>query len=394
VCFQAGTCPGGSDPFVRWTYDKVGNRLTAERPGQTLTYTHNALDQLTAVGSTSFTYDQNGNQLTRGTARTYAYDQANRMKSATVSGTTTTYSYDGDGVRLQASTGPSASENTSFLWDLNQALPQLALERDGAGALLRRYTYGVKRLTMVSGSTTSYYHSDGLGSVAAITGGAGNTRWTYAYESFGIIRTEQQGSGTQPANFLKFTGEYLDPTGLYHLRARQYDPTWSRFLSPDPVEPGTGSPYTASYMYAGNRPTVMVDPSGAMFRPADAGQRAARESTSPVDEPWLRPDAPSARRTVFVHYSGSWDRSAHIVFWTGAGRISWEWLVEDRSHQTQYIRGGISEFAGCRRDIAPCINHLRWDPAPRFRVIRIGITAENPLVIAKWLGDRWFWLPS
>jgi RHS repeat-associated protein len=279
VCFQAGTCPGASDPFVRWTYDRVGNRLTAERPGQTLTYTHNALDQLTAVGSTSFTYDQNGNQLTRAT-RVYTYDQANRMQSAAVSGTTTMYSYDGDGVRLQASTGPSASEKTNVLWDVNQALPQLALERDGAGGLLRRYSYGLQRLTMVSGSTTSYYHHDGLGSVSAITGGAGNTRWTYAYEPFGIIRTEQQGSGTQPANFLKFTGEYLDPTGLYHLRARQYDPTWSRFLSPNPLDPGVGSLGESAYSYAGNRPTVMVDPSGETYQPSSDGQLAAFEASS------------------------------------------------------------------------------------------------------------------
>jgi hypothetical protein len=32
VCFQAGTCPGASDPFIRWSYDGVGNRLTETRP--------------------------------------------------------------------------------------------------------------------------------------------------------------------------------------------------------------------------------------------------------------------------------------------------------------------------------------------------------------------------
>jgi RHS repeat-associated protein len=300
VCFQAGACPGPSDPFLRLTYDKVGNRLTSERPGQSLAYVHNALDQLTAVvGATSFTYDQNGNQLTRGTARTYAYDQANRMKSATVSGATTTYSYDGDGVRLQASTGPSASEKTNFLWDVNQALPQIALERDGAGALLRRYSYGVQRLTMVAGSTTSYYHHDALGSVASVTGGAGNTRWTYSYEPFGLIRTEEQGSGTQPANLVRFTGEYLDSTGLYHLRARQYDPTWSRFLSPDPVSSAVDSAFIASYVYAANRPTVMVDRSGLVFEPAEDGKLAAGDATSrapDIYKPRLRPRWPYSRQ--------------------------------------------------------------------------------------------------
>ena len=27
VCYQASPCTGGSDPFIRWTYDPVSNRL-------------------------------------------------------------------------------------------------------------------------------------------------------------------------------------------------------------------------------------------------------------------------------------------------------------------------------------------------------------------------------
>jgi hypothetical protein len=58
----------------------------------------------TAPVITSFTVDANGNTLTRG-SDTFSYDQVNRLKSATVSGVTETYSYDGDGVRF---TGRSA----------------------------------------------------------------------------------------------------------------------------------------------------------------------------------------------------------------------------------------------------------------------------------------------
>jgi len=50
-----------------------------------------------------------------------------------------------------------------------------------------------------------------------------------------VIRSKQKAGGQQPANFMKFTGEYLDPTGLYHLRARQYDPAIGRFLRKAPV---------------------------------------------------------------------------------------------------------------------------------------------------------------
>jgi YD repeat-containing protein len=82
VCVQAGTCPGGSDPFIRWTYDGVGNRLTEARPTGTTSYTYNVTDELTQVGSTAYTYDQNGNELSAG-SRSFTYDLANRLKTTT-----------------------------------------------------------------------------------------------------------------------------------------------------------------------------------------------------------------------------------------------------------------------------------------------------------------------
>jgi RHS repeat-associated protein len=64
---------------------------------------------------------------------------------------------------------------------------------------------------------------------------------------------------------MRFSGEYLDDTGLYHLRARQYDPTTGRFRSTDPLAPAIEDPYVSAYVYVGNQPTVFVGPSG-LFR--------------------------------------------------------------------------------------------------------------------------------
>src|SRR5207248_2242207 len=175
VCFQAGTCPGGSDPFIRWTYDAVGNRLTEARPTGTTNYTYNNADQMTQAGTTGYTYDQNGNEKTAGT-RTFTYDLANRPISTTSGSTTTTYPYDGGGLRLQASTGSQASKKTNYLWDLKTAAAstddqpaQIALERDGNNALLRRYVYGARRIFMTTGGSNYYYHYDNIGSVANVT---------------------------------------------------------------------------------------------------------------------------------------------------------------------------------------------------------------------------------
>jgi YD repeat-containing protein len=48
VCYQASPC-GPSDPFIGWTYDPVGNRLTETRPGASVDYDYNDADQTRAA---------------------------------------------------------------------------------------------------------------------------------------------------------------------------------------------------------------------------------------------------------------------------------------------------------------------------------------------------------
>jgi RHS repeat-associated protein len=283
VCFQAGTCAGASDPFIRWTYDGVRNRLTEARPTATTSYTYNAADEMTQAGSTNYTYDQNGNERSAG-SRTFTYDLANRLKTTTLATTTTTYSYDGDGKRLQASTGTQAAKKTNFLWDIKQNVPQLALERDGNNSPLRTYRYGLRRISQTAGNSTSYFIYDGLGSVTNLASSTGSTQWTWSYEPFGGIRTELKASGSQPDNLSKFTGEYLDPTGLYYFRARQYDPATGRFLAPDPLQPATESPQVGAYAYVNDRPTVLTDPTGLCWSALCWASHAGEATLNFVDK--------------------------------------------------------------------------------------------------------------
>jgi RHS repeat-associated protein len=58
---------------------------------------------------------------------------------------------------------------------------------------------------------------------------------------------------------LQYTGQYTDPTsGYQYLRARWYDPSTAQFLTVDPRQDTTGTPYA----YTGNRPTNATDPTG------------------------------------------------------------------------------------------------------------------------------------
>lgn len=100
---------------LRYTYDKAGNRLTAEKSGDTILkeLTQNTYDEAnrllssenSVTGKTTYTYDKNGNltgKLAFGEEEVaYAYDVENRLKAVTEGGTLLMAAlYDGDGNRL------------------------------------------------------------------------------------------------------------------------------------------------------------------------------------------------------------------------------------------------------------------------------------------------------
>lgn len=62
---------------------------------------------------------------------------------------------------------------------------------------------------------------------------------------------------------MRFTGELFDTTsGLYHLRARTYDPRSGRFLQLEPLAPTLSTPHAGTYLHVQDRPTIASNPSG------------------------------------------------------------------------------------------------------------------------------------
>jgi RHS repeat-associated protein len=237
-------------------------------PG-TSTYTYDAADQLTQInapgGPTNLAYDAVGN-LTQQGATAFTYDLASRMTSTTTAGVVTGYRYDGDNKRVDRTT--NGTIDTKYEWDTAGGLPELALERNGAGTVTRRWVQGPTGpawMSIPTGAfsdpTTYYYHRDHLGSVTDLTNSAGASLATYAYEPFGAqLSADPVGA---PANPLRFTGEYLDSeTQDYHLRARQYSPTTGRFGGTDPLTPTMDEQWVNPYAYVDNMPGVYVDPTG------------------------------------------------------------------------------------------------------------------------------------
>jgi RHS repeat-associated protein len=156
---------------------------------------------------------------------TFGYDQANRLTSAIVAGVTSTYVYDGDGKRISKTVSGVA---TTYLYDVGGGLPVLL--DDGA----RKYVWGAGLAYSVDKSTAAVqvYHTDGLGSVRAITDSAANVVQTYQTDEFGFPLMTR-GTSAQPFGF---AGEQRDPEdGLVYLHTRMYDPTIGRFVQRDPL---------------------------------------------------------------------------------------------------------------------------------------------------------------
>jgi RHS repeat-associated protein len=146
-------------------------------------------------------------------------------------------------VRVGATVNGAAS---NYLWDRTTALPLLV--DDGANA----YLHGAGPMAQIDGSGARYeLMADGLGSIRALTDGSGAPAGTANYGVFGDIRAQ-----TGVTSRFGFTGEYYaQETGLWHLRARDLNPTLGRFLSADPVQPNApGTQGYNLYAYVANNP--------------------------------------------------------------------------------------------------------------------------------------------
>ncbi len=249
-----------SGPFgsLDYTYDEVGNRLSAVVNGTGTTYSYGSYNKLMSAGSTSYSYDNNGNTVSKtsgSSSWSYTYDYENRLKQVQLNGQTALQAlYDGDGRRVQTTaTDTTIYDYQAGSWDpcyVKDLTTGLTSDIVFAGGLL---------IGKVQAGVSSFYHLDRLGSVRLETQAASQPVFSAKYLPYGNTYA------TSGAEVFQFTGKQLDvATGLSYYGYRYYDSQSGRFMTLDLAQANYLNPQSLNrYTYALNNPERYVDPDGA-----------------------------------------------------------------------------------------------------------------------------------
>jgi YD repeat-containing protein len=127
--------------------------------------TYNASNELVSTSNSSFTYDRNGNMLTKTNtsgATQYAWDFENRLSSVTLpgSGGKVTFEYDPFGRRVQKTFWQGTTANVAnYLYDGANSVEEV----NGGGNLIAGYVQSPvvdEPLAEVRSSTPAFYEQE------------------------------------------------------------------------------------------------------------------------------------------------------------------------------------------------------------------------------------------
>jgi RHS repeat-associated protein len=144
-----------------------------------------------------------------------------------------------------------------------------------------------RRLVRLGPGSSSFFHTDALGSTRLVTNKAGHVIGEYDYGVWG----ENVRTLNPSASAYRYAGSRLDGPGtLAHVNAREYDPNLGRFVSADAIVPELYTPQSLNrYAYVLNDPVSATDKSGYVAEciPEEWGVDCSlrRPATPRFDEP-------------------------------------------------------------------------------------------------------------
>jgi RHS repeat-associated protein len=230
---------------------------------------------VTSAGGSNYGYDNNGN-MTSGGGRALTWTSFNQLKRVDMSG--------GKFSEFEFGAAHERVKQTSHL-GTTVYIGSLYEKVTGTGASPvtehKHYIYTPTGRVAVytersnAVNETRWFHSDGLGSITAVSDEAGRIVQRFAYDAWGKRTNPANNQLINSTNNVGVTRgytdhEHLDDLGLIHMNGRVYDPTLGRFLSADPYIDGVSDSQSWNrYSYVNNNPLNHTDPSG-FFKLKDA----------------------------------------------------------------------------------------------------------------------------
>lgn len=255
------TADGSENYVTEYVYnDAQGNYTTLlQKEIKTVQGENSALNNNSNVKQTVYTYDANGNQITKTTSEkteTNTYDALNQLVGFTDGTATASYTYGVSGLR----DSKTVNGVTTHLWSGSQIVA------DYIGAYTATiYIRGTSLASAFDWDETSksdyrFYTQNAHGDIVNITDADGEVIKSYTYDAFGVERNISDSD----TNVFRYCGEYFDAeTGTIYLRARYYNPTTGRFISRDSFAGRKSDPLSLNlYTYCRNNPIRYVDPIG------------------------------------------------------------------------------------------------------------------------------------
>jgi RHS repeat-associated protein len=254
-----GSVTVGGVQTASFTYDDNGNRLSKTGSAGTTVATYDAQDRLTSSGASTYSYGPNGelsskHDATTGASTAYRYDSLGVLREVDLpDGRVVTYQVDGRNRRI-AKLVDGVLVRKWIYWDALQPAAELGPD----DAVISQFARGEY---MVKAGANYRLVRDDVGSVRLVIDVAsGAVVQAMQYDEWGRVLSDSNPE-SQPFGFAG--GMYDRDTGLVHFGRRDYDAETGRWLSKDTLAFAASRPNL--YLYGGDDPINMVDPSGHDF---------------------------------------------------------------------------------------------------------------------------------
>ncbi len=391
-------------------YDGL-NRLTSFTNGTEASSYHydadgNRTQLVTSVGTTTYNYPSNSNQLsgssgqvietdsynasgdeTSAGVRSFAYDARGRMASVGRSGVFTKYGVNGLGQRVLKSGLAAPTGANTFVYDERG---HLLGEYGATGAVIEETVWlGDDPAVVMTGTgataAIAYVAPDQLGAPHVITDKTGKKLWFWDHLAFGDHAPNQNPSGLGAFAYnLRFPGQYADAeSGLNYNYYRDYNPATGRYIQSDPIGLKGGA---NTYAYVKSNPLTRYD-------------RRGTDDADYFDMPFINPECNSATASC-VTINQSVPDISQVVTNAAPNEIDWIRFLNNLSADSALASGlsvelppaalGFATMSVCSKAASYLLK-----PTPLQTYADTGVDAATSLLPGYWgpvvgtFGEAW-----